>query len=275
MSASGKSSRVKDAVFGNVGTIIVFRVGAEDAEFLEPEFTPEITIEDFVNLGKYHIYLKLMIDGITSAPFSAMTLPPMEITEPSEKEKIIRISRERHSVRREIIEEKIAKWSGEMSEAAAKIPAMAEAGRNSNQPKMYEITCSMCGKKTKVIFEPEPGRKVYCKPCLKKMQNGDTRGNDDAAAKEDGAAQSKENDRDDRWRQKSAPETNAAAAIFAPPRVSLSDLAQTKPVRFAGQKEDFPKDRPRKEVQINELKKALSDALGRGEDDAGGRQDSK
>jgi Type IV secretory pathway, VirD4 components len=146
MSASGKSSRVKDAVFGNVGTIIVFRVGAEDAEFLEPEFTPEITIEDFVNLGKYHIYLKLMIDGITSAPFSAMTLPPMEITEPSEKEKIIRISRERHSVRREIIEEKIAKWSGEMSEAAAKIPAMAEAGRNSNQPKMYEITCSMCGK---------------------------------------------------------------------------------------------------------------------------------
>ena len=275
MSASGKSSRVKDAVFGNVGTIIVFRVGAEDAEFLEPEFTPEITIEDFVNLGKYHIYLKLMIDGITSAPFSAMTLPPMEITEPSEKEKIIRISRERHSVRREIIEEKIAKWSGEMSEAAAKIPAMAEAGRNSNQPKMYEITCSMCGKKTKVIFEPEPGRKVYCKPCLKKMQNGDTRGNDDAAAKEDGAAQSKENGRDDRWRQTSAPETNAAAAISAPPRVSLSDLAQTKPVRFAGQKEDFPKDRPRKEVQINELKKALSDALGRGEDDAGGRQDSK
>ena len=87
MTGVGKSSRVKDAVFGNVGTIIVFRVGAEDAEFLEPEFTPEITIEDFVNLGKYHIYLKLMIDGITSAPFSAVTLPPLEMAEPSEKEK--------------------------------------------------------------------------------------------------------------------------------------------------------------------------------------------
>ena len=99
MGADGKSSRVKDAVFGNVGTIITFRVGAEDAEFLEPEFTPEITIEDFVNLGKYHVYLKLMIDGITSAPFSATTLPPMEKGAVSEKEKIIRASRERYSVR--------------------------------------------------------------------------------------------------------------------------------------------------------------------------------
>jgi len=78
MGSSGKSTKVKDAVFGNVGTIIVFRVGAEDAEFLEPEFAPDILIEDFVNLGKYSIYLKLMIDGITSAPFSARTLPPIE-----------------------------------------------------------------------------------------------------------------------------------------------------------------------------------------------------
>jgi len=76
MGSSGKSTKVKDAVFGNVGTIIVFRVGAEDAEFLEPEFAPDILIEDFVNLGKYSIYLKLMIDGITSAPFQPALCRP-------------------------------------------------------------------------------------------------------------------------------------------------------------------------------------------------------
>ena len=101
-----------------------------------------------------------MIDGITSAPFSAVTLPPLEMAEPSEKEKITRVSRERYGVRREIIEEKIAKWSGEMSEAAAKVPPMPEPGRRDpDQPKMHEITCSMCGKKTKVILSPSPGAK--------------------------------------------------------------------------------------------------------------------
>ncbi|MBI4101564.1 MAG: type IV secretion system DNA-binding domain-containing protein, partial [Candidatus Nealsonbacteria bacterium] len=64
MTASGgKSTNVRDAVFGNVGTIIVFRIGAEDAEFLEPEFTPEFLATDLVNLGKYNIYLKLMVNG--------------------------------------------------------------------------------------------------------------------------------------------------------------------------------------------------------------------
>ncbi|UMX47622.1 MAG: type IV secretion system DNA-binding domain-containing protein [Candidatus Nealsonbacteria bacterium DGGOD1a] len=260
MGANGKSSRVKDAVFGNVGTIITFRVGAEDAEFLEPEFTPEITIEDFVNLGKYHIYLKLMIDGITSAPFSAITLPPMEKGAVSEKEKIIRASRERYSVAREVIEEKIAKWSGEMNEAAAKTPGMPADGQS--QTKMHEITCSMCGKKTKVIFEPEPGRKVYCKPCLKKLQNDNARGNGDVAAKTDNYAQKTGDNGDDRRQQKSAPEISASAPISAPPRISLSDLARANPVRFAGQKNDSPGYRPKKEVRMDELKKALNEALG-------------
>ncbi|MBK8464942.1 MAG: type IV secretion system DNA-binding domain-containing protein [Chloracidobacterium sp.] len=67
---------IRDAILGNVGTIIVFRIGANDAEFLEPEFTPEFRTSDFTNLPNYHIYLKLMIDGKISRPFSAVTLPP-------------------------------------------------------------------------------------------------------------------------------------------------------------------------------------------------------
>lgn len=71
--------RIRDAIFGNVGTIISFRVGAKDAEFLEQEFYPVITKDDFINLAKYEIYLKLMIDGRVSRPFSAITLPVKSI----------------------------------------------------------------------------------------------------------------------------------------------------------------------------------------------------
>jgi len=67
---------VKDAVLGNVGTIIVFRIGATDAEIFAQEFAPEFKLTDFTNLPNYHIYLKLMIDGKISTPFSAVTLPP-------------------------------------------------------------------------------------------------------------------------------------------------------------------------------------------------------
>jgi len=67
---------IRDAILGNAGTIIVFRIGANDAEFLAPEFAPEFRLSDFTNLPNYHIYLKLMIDGKVSRPFSAVTLPP-------------------------------------------------------------------------------------------------------------------------------------------------------------------------------------------------------
>jgi hypothetical protein len=70
---------VRDAVVGNVGTMITFRVGPEDAELFEKQFSPVFTAEDIVNLGKYQIYLSLMIDGIGSSPFSAVTLAPIEL----------------------------------------------------------------------------------------------------------------------------------------------------------------------------------------------------
>ena len=66
--------RVRAAVFGNVGTIIAFRVGATDAEYLAKEFFPEFIEADFVHLPRYTMYLKLMIDGTPSKPFSAVSL---------------------------------------------------------------------------------------------------------------------------------------------------------------------------------------------------------
>ncbi|EKD58907.1 MAG: hypothetical protein ACD_56C00034G0009 [uncultured bacterium] len=107
--------KVRDAIFGNAGTIISFRVGATDAEFLEKEFAPVFVQNDIVNLPKYNIYLKLMIDGIAGDAFSAQVLPPIYIEDTMEnEEKIIAASRERYASSKEEVEDKIARWSGVM-----------------------------------------------------------------------------------------------------------------------------------------------------------------
>ena len=84
---------VRDAVFGNVGTTVVFRVGPFDAEMLETIFMPKFTKEDVVVLDKRQVYLTLMIDGVGSAPFSAVTIPPIEAPPVSYRERVIAESR--------------------------------------------------------------------------------------------------------------------------------------------------------------------------------------
>jgi hypothetical protein len=73
---------IRDSIFGNVGTLITFRIGATDAEYLVKEFDSVLTENDLVNSPRYCMYLKLMIDGATSQPFSACTVPlrPIEIS---------------------------------------------------------------------------------------------------------------------------------------------------------------------------------------------------
>jgi len=105
--------KVRDAIFGNAGTLISFRVGATDGEFLEKEFAPVFVQNDIVNLPKYNIYLKLMIDGIAGDAFSATVLPPVSLDETRENsDKVIQASRERYASSRAEVEEKINRWSG-------------------------------------------------------------------------------------------------------------------------------------------------------------------
>ncbi|TSC84783.1 MAG: Uncharacterized protein G01um101413_167 [Parcubacteria group bacterium Gr01-1014_13] len=99
------------AVIGNVGTLVTFRVGSTDAEILAKEFAPTFIETDLVNLTKFQIYLKLMIDGVASQPFSANTLSPINISTAS-TEKVIKVSRERYATNRENIEDKIMRWTG-------------------------------------------------------------------------------------------------------------------------------------------------------------------
>lgn len=99
------------AVIGNVGSLVTFRVGSTDAEILAKEFIPTFVEEDLVNLPKFHVYLKLMIDGVASKPFSALTLAPIAQSTGS-MDKVVRVSRERYALSRDKIEDKIARWSG-------------------------------------------------------------------------------------------------------------------------------------------------------------------
>ncbi|MGB9743505.1 MAG: CxxC-x17-CxxC domain-containing protein [Minisyncoccales bacterium] len=215
--------KVRDAVFGNIGTIVVFRVGAEDAEFLEKEFAPEFTATDLVNLPKYNICLKLMIDGLTSSAFSAETLPPLPKLEVSNREKIIRVSRERYSISRKIVEEKIAKWTGTIE--ARPTPTVPPP------PVLYDAKCSICGKDTKVIFVPDKTRPVYCKSCLKKLQQKDKK------------------------EIKSQPEQ--------PSSLSLEEIKKKEPISFSSKKiiEAEKLKKERKKVNIDELKKVLHESL--------------
>ncbi|KKQ79267.1 MAG: hypothetical protein UT02_C0042G0003 [Parcubacteria group bacterium GW2011_GWC2_38_7] len=230
---------VKPAVFGNVGTIICFRVGAEDAEFLEKEFIPTFIIDDLVNLPKYNIYLKLMIDGVASEPFSAATLPPISnVTHSSEK--VIKVTRERYSQPIDDVEDKIARWSGVETEAmvekierdliikqlqtvvdrkvdflmpigtevpelevateapaevapvktemiavtptpepvAVKIEVPAPAKRRDREAPSVDkkdeivniVVCDRCKQKTRINFNPNPNKPLFCKECLKEFR---------------------------------------------------------------------------------------------------------
>jgi hypothetical protein len=104
--------RIRSAIFGNVGTLITFRVGQEDAQILAREFYPVFAEEDLVNLANYRVYLKLMINGATSRAFSAVTLPPLE-KKTSCKKEILLQSKGRYGRPRHLIENRLGLRQGE------------------------------------------------------------------------------------------------------------------------------------------------------------------
>lgn len=101
---------VRDAVFGNVGTSVSFRVGPLDAELLEKVYAPQFTATDLINLGMAQIYLSLMINDIGSAPFSAKTLPPIPRPDISYRNDVIEWSRSHFAFPRETVEQNIKDW---------------------------------------------------------------------------------------------------------------------------------------------------------------------
>jgi DNA-directed RNA polymerase subunit RPC12/RpoP len=163
------SEEVRDAVFGNVGSIITFRVGSPDGLFMETEFAPRFLPEDIINLPKYNVYIKLLIDGVTSQPFSAMTLPPIAQVTHSQ-EKVIKISRERYAMPRSEIEQKVLQWSGmedtDMDTLLKEAEEKKKAMKDSKKPK-FEYQCTRCGVPVILPVELDRSRPIYCDDCIK------------------------------------------------------------------------------------------------------------
>jgi len=99
---------VQAAVLGNVGSIIIFRVGGEDATKLKPEMAPVFDVQDMTKLGMREFYIKMTIDGEIYDPFSAQTLKILKSPHPSFREQIIRRSREKYSIPAEAAKKLIA-----------------------------------------------------------------------------------------------------------------------------------------------------------------------
>jgi len=173
---------VRAAVFGNVGTLVVFRVGATDAEFLAKEFLPLFNEEDLVNIPKFNFYIKLMIDGLTSDPFSARTLPPLSKNEQTNNaERVIDYTRSHYASRRDVVEEEIMRWHLNqvgVTESEKKVvnvvdqikPASAAVSKSNISEQRFPAVCDGCGQPTTVPFMPDGQRPVYCPECLKRYR---------------------------------------------------------------------------------------------------------
>ena len=252
---------VKPAVFGNVGTLVVFRVGATDAEELVKEFTPVFTEEDLVNLAKYEFYIKLMIDGISSDPFSARGRAPLtEEEKTGNKEKVIKVSRERYAKQRLAVEDKINRWHTNNDDVEEKIekrperferperkifketPKIFSSAVNNNAPAKHMAEnfkhpddnkngyiCSRCSKPTQVSFVPDGIRPIFCKDCLslaKKEKKQETDNRLEAKKRELAGISSK-----------FKPQTNENfSSVNGVPAVSLGQAIKSGPVNFQGKK---------------------------------------
>lgn len=132
------SDDVRNAIFGNVGTLIIFRVGADDAGALVKEVAPVFDENDLVNLNVYNIYLKLSIDGLTVPAFSAKTLP-LPPDKNNNADKIIALSREHYTKPVSFIEQKIKEMLEDQaasvkSEASSRPPMGYNRNRQDNLP---------------------------------------------------------------------------------------------------------------------------------------------
>ncbi|HOZ53559.1 MAG TPA: type IV secretion system DNA-binding domain-containing protein [bacterium] len=227
------NERVKPAVFGNVGTIIVFRVGAADAEELVKEFTPVFTEEDIVNLPKYEMYLKLMIDGIASDPFSARGLPPLSIEDKTNNtEKVINYSREQYASKKEIVEEKIMLWHQDYSNSDSDKKSDNKFDNKSGRKEEgFASKCSSCGVDIVTPFKPDGVRPTYCKDCL---NNPDKR-KAPAVSKPAGANFKRNNTPNNfinKEKNSSTPKFNPKSNSFSRSNVKVNSAVNIKPEKI-------------------------------------------
>ncbi|MEZ4104513.1 MAG: type IV secretion system DNA-binding domain-containing protein [Candidatus Paceibacterota bacterium] len=98
---------IKDAVFGNVGSMATFRVGAEDAQFLESQFSPVFGVNDLINIPNYNAIVRILANGTPTKPFNLRTMPPAKL-DPTRANALIDLSYSRYGRSREEVEAEIS-----------------------------------------------------------------------------------------------------------------------------------------------------------------------
>lgn len=277
MGSTMTSTKVRDAVFGNAGTMLIFRIGAADAEFLENEFSPEVVIEDMVNLPNYSVYLKLLVDGIASRPFSAHTLPPFK-TPPDAVtvDEIIAMSRKLYARSRETVEAEISRWTGSMGGMMgeeAEESVRRTAALKTPQGK-FPAVCSNCGKDTMVTFKPTPGKPVYCSECFEKVKAAreeahvleGPRNIDTSQLAELGIEFSSESGGRARTPKRQKVFEEGEPVLKEAPKhnsISLQDLAKPPSSEKHQEKPKTPHKPHKAEPKVEDLRQALKEALGK------------
>lgn len=132
----GNNTALRDAVFGNVGSMICYQVGSDDAEPLSEQFEEMVLPKDILSLPKYHAYTRLMIKGVPSKPFSVSTLPPPQVPLDEKRvETVRRLSRERYAEDRKTVEDKITKWVQSARESAGEAKTAVKAKDKEDEEK--------------------------------------------------------------------------------------------------------------------------------------------
>ncbi len=107
LEGKGGDTTIRDAIFGNVGTMIAFRIGVEDAEFLAKEFQPVFSTYDLVNAEAFTVNMKMLIDNTASRPFNTMPVMPMRPVKKDLASMIKELSRYKYGRKRALIEAEI------------------------------------------------------------------------------------------------------------------------------------------------------------------------
>ena len=97
---------IKDAVFGNVGSMAVFRVGNDDAQALENQFHPAFSVHDIMNIPNFKAYLRILANGVPTTPFSIDALPPIT-SNPARAAQLMEMSLSRYGRPRAVVEAEI------------------------------------------------------------------------------------------------------------------------------------------------------------------------
>lgn len=154
---------IRDAVFGNMGTTVAFRVGPLDAEFMEKVFAPVFTQEDLQNIAFGQYYLTLQIDNMGSKPFSAQGLPPIPPLLTSMRQQVIDASRKNYAMDREKVEETVKEFFGYSRPKTIHSETVTE-GTTRSEPLPTFINVSTPKPPVTSTYVPRPSAQVPSKP---------------------------------------------------------------------------------------------------------------